>query len=546
MADGAPADPVGQAVAEALRDLVLGAHVAIDSAPHPPAELPSGTGVAAATGPGPGGRHLTVAVTLDRRTARLLEPQPTALGELLAAMPRAAVRTAAQLHGLGREAGPARAALWRAVRDTLAGEILAEHLAARLGTPVRAELVAETIDYLIELSGTRVEAHDLTHGVVITDALRDVPRLELRYPDDLRSAKRAPLLFDGRRSVLIVDPAGRARTELQAHRFDRLGGVVAAPRERDGWLDSGALVARGTSSLGGVGFYVRADRSIWTFADGRPLLVRRGEHWTAFPVELAASIGNMIGGGPAAEIVALAAFMISARPQGAILAIVDNAADLDGAVPLKDRFDLRDEIDPPAMRPETRLHHLLDAEPLDAETLARLAELDGATVIDRDARLLAYGAIVTTSDSEHEGARTAAARTLSHVAQVVLKVSVDGDITVFRDGGSVTTLLGHPATAPPPPRCSLRACAVSASPPWSTCAATRAAAATRSSVATRWRRGSGPPGSATGGSKRSAAGAGPCPARRTRACATSNSAPTPTTWAPRSSAARCTICSASP
>jgi hypothetical protein len=64
--------------------------------------------------------------------------------------------------------------------------------------------------------------------------------------------------------------------------------------------------------------------------------------------------------------------------------------------------------------------------------------------VDRDARLIAYGAIVGSADSEHEGARTAAARTLSNVAEVVLKVSVDGDITVFRRGAAITTLLGLP------------------------------------------------------------------------------------------------------
>jgi len=37
---------------------------------------------------------------------------------------------------------------------------------------------------------------------------------------------------------------------------------------------------------------------------------------------------------------------------------------------------------------------------------------------------------------------SAAARTLSLTALVVLKVSVDGDITVFREGRAVSTLLG--------------------------------------------------------------------------------------------------------
>ncbi len=302
----------------------------------------------------------------------------------------------------------------------------------------------ETIQFLIELSGSRVESHELTHGVVVADVLVDEPRLKFRYPDDIRAAKRAPLLFDGQRAVLVVDLDGRARTELQRHRFQRLApGARIEEAGNDDSLESGSLVAEATAALGGVGFYVRADRSIWTFADGVPLLVRSAEHWTAFPLELTASIENMIGGGPAAALLARAAFMISAQPGGAILAVVEHPADVDGTVSPKDRFDLRDDIDPTAMRPETRLHHLIDADDLDEHTLVRLATLDGATVLDRKGSLVAYGAIVNSADSQHEGARTAAARTLSETALVVLKVSVDGDITIFRGGRALTTLLGR-------------------------------------------------------------------------------------------------------
>jgi hypothetical protein len=207
-------------------------------------------------------------------------------------------------------------------------------------------------------------------------------------------------------------------------------------------------VADATRALGGLGFFVRADRSIWTFVEGQPLLVRRGERWTAFPLELTTAIANMIGGGEVAALVARAAFIISAQPQGAILAIVEDPVRLEGVVSQKDRYDLRDEIDPRAMRVETRLHHLIDAVELDEETLVRLAGLDGATVVDRDGNLIAYGAIVSSSDSQHEGARTAAAKTLSLTALVVLKVSVDGGITVFREGRAVSTLLGTGAGSP--------------------------------------------------------------------------------------------------
>jgi hypothetical protein len=443
----APADPVGDAITDALRDMVFGASVETSYTPSGsrPPPLDQRAGTEAATGPGPDGWQATIVVRLGERAARLIGPgTPRSLRELLAVLPGAALRAAEHLRPAAGS-GQAPPALRRAVRDTLAAEVLGSYVAARLGAPASERLVAETVEYLIELSGTRVEAHDLTHGVVVADVLKDTPRIELRYPEDLRAAKRAPLLFDGKRSVLVVDPDGRARTELQRHRLGRLGGEPAAAPTSEGWPESGSLVAEVTRVLGGVGFYVRADRSIWTFVDGQPLVVRRAEHWTAFPLELAASIANVIGGGRASVLVARAAFMVSAQPHGAILAIVDDPSAIDAVVPLKDRYDLRDEIDPAALRPETRLHHLIDTDDLDEHTLARLATLDGATILDREGRLLAYGAIVTTADSEQEGARTAAARTLSEAATVVLKVSVDGDITIFQSGAPVSTLLGHPA-----------------------------------------------------------------------------------------------------
>lgn len=444
----APADPVGEGVAEALAELLVGASVELSYAPAgtPRPEPTDAPGTASATGEGPDGWRTTLTVRLDERLAHLVRPSRwTSLTELLDALAPAGLRAAAQLRGHRGDAGePLPPAMRRALRDTVASEVLALYLASRVGAKAGAELVAEIVEFLVELSGTRVEAHDVTHGVVVTDVLHDAPRIELRYPAAVRAAKRAPLLFDGQRSVLVVDPEGRARTELQRHRFRLLAPDAAPPTSGDGLVRSGSLVADATRVLGGVGFFVRADRSVWTFVDGQPLLVRRGEHWTAFPLELSAWIADMIGGGEAAALVARTAFVVSALPGGAILAIAGDTGQLDGVVSPKDRYDLRDEIDPEAMRPETRLHHLIDAADLDEQTLTRLAVLDGATVLDRSGRLLAYGAIVTSADSQHEGARTAAARTLSETADVVLKVSVDGDITIFRGGAEVTTLLGRP------------------------------------------------------------------------------------------------------
>jgi len=447
-----PDDPVGGAVAESIAGIFRWSTVELRYSPDdtPPPPQPHEPATASGTGPGPPGWRITVTVRLRSRIAPRLTPASMPLLEVLSALPGAGLRAAARFsttpdaggHGVG--ALPLTPALRRALRDTIVVEALSRHPAYDPDRTASSDLIANTVEYLIELSGTRVESHDLTHGVVITDVLRDTPRLRFEYPGDLRAAKRASLLFDGQRSLLVVDRDGRARTELQGHRLDRLiPGAARLDADDVPFSHSGSLVAEATRRLGGIGFFLRADRTIWVFAGGQPLLLRGGEHWTAIPLELATAVASASGArDTAAGLLVQAAFIISAQQRGAILAIVADPDSLDGIVPAKDRYDLRDAVDPAAMQTETRLHHLIDAGDLDAQTLARFAALDGATILDRDGNLLAYGAIVASADSHHEGARTAAAMTLSQTAEIVLKVSVDGDITVFRAGEAIATLLG--------------------------------------------------------------------------------------------------------
>ncbi|MFV0315792.1 MAG: hypothetical protein ACK5O2_02380 [Microthrixaceae bacterium] len=450
-------DAVDDVIVEALTEVLFDSRAQIDFVagdvpPEPPAPA---IGSAWASAPGPGDGYSTVSIQLSDRFAHVLADHGSLpFTELLELIPAAALATAQRMRTTRGRVRYLPPTARRVARDTLTAEILNSYLRARVGVDDPGELTAEVIEYLIEISGTRVEASELSHGVVIADALKDIPRIDLRYPADLRAAKRAPLLFDGEQSVLVVDPQGRARTEVQRHRLPALepldGSSAARGRTApEMGLANQSLVADATRLLGGIGFLVRKDRSIWTFVDGMPLLVRRAERWTAFPLALTGSINDLTDGAPAAALVARTAFLISTRPKGAILAIVDEPDDVAHVVPTKDRYDLRNEFDPVAMRPETRLHHLIDTEDLDEFTLARVAALDGATILDRDGALVAYAAVVASSDSVQEGARTAAARSLSRDASVVLKVSIDGDITIFKDGSEVVTLLGSTSLGGP-------------------------------------------------------------------------------------------------
>ncbi len=445
-----PPDPVGIAVAEFVGELLSLATIKLHYRPigwePTPEEEPDGSGepVAAESRQILDGWVTTLIVDFEDRIPASIAEAQSELGQTLESLPAAALNAAVRFQAVnsGPNGDTLTPSLLRALRDTIIVEFLAQHPIWDGDESDHRRLLAETIEYLIELSGTRVESQDLTHGVVITDALTEEPRLTISYPSGLRPAKRSPLLFDGRRAVLVVDEKGRARTELQAHRIDQL--IPDAPDltpERKPFSDSGSVVAHATEKLGGIGFYLRADRSIWAFVDGRPLVVRRSEHWKAFPVWLTRALQETVGQGTAVELVVQAALIVSMQEKGAIFGIVGSTDALGSAVAQKDRYDLRDDLDPNAMQPETRLHHLIESTDMDAQTLARLASLDGATIVDCQGNLLAYGAILTSRDSQHEGARTAAARTLSLIAETVLMVSQDGEITVFQEGRVITTLL---------------------------------------------------------------------------------------------------------
>ncbi|HTO00994.1 MAG TPA: hypothetical protein VL068_09995, partial [Microthrixaceae bacterium] len=331
-----PDDPAADMVAESISEILLGAKVEISYSPLGEEDQESRPyePTASAQGAGPPGWSMEIRLKLNPRLASLSGSDGSVLRELLESLPQAGLNAAAEFRPAVQSTavGPA---LKRAIRDTVVAEVLTILLSVRFQHPIRRELIDETFDFLIELGGIRVESQDLTHGVVITDGIKDEPRLRFSYPEDVREAKRAPLLFDGHRSILVVDSQGRARTEFQRSRPDRL--------ER---IDHGAgdsLAAEATLQLGGLALMLESDRTIRAFIDGQPLLVRRGEHWTAFPLELGRAITKMVGGGSAAQLIVQAALRISSERHGAILAIVSDPDSLQGIVPLKDRYDLRNE-----------------------------------------------------------------------------------------------------------------------------------------------------------------------------------------------------------
>lgn len=69
----------------------------------------------------------------------------------------------------------------------------------------------------------------------------------------------------------------------------------------------------------------------------------------------------------------------------------------------------------------------------DRRVVSDIASLDGAVVVDRSGRLVAYGAMTKSSRSAEQGARTRAALAASREG-VAIKVSADGEIGFYRAG----------------------------------------------------------------------------------------------------------------
>jgi hypothetical protein len=364
-------------------------------------------------------------------------------------LPGSAMRALARLTASSALWDPSFPSLRRALREVVIAEVVADRLelrsSARVGVDAIVATVAETLDYMEELAAGRLEGAPITHGVVIT--VEDAGTVEhhdvIPYPGDLRSLKRTPLLFDGTHATLLVSLVGGALGGVSRDSLPDPPPGVAAIGSFDEFpgLD-GALTAAASAVYGGIGIYLRADRSIWVFDRGQPLFIRRTTTWKSVAFESFIGLLEFHGQTtPAiAQRLAHAALRLSMQGHGAVLAIASGRAALDGRLEERDRYA---SMAPGEARvSEDALHRLLPAREMTTpSSLARLARLDGATVIDRAGSVLAFGAIVRIGESRGEGARTAAARSLSQAVDLAMSVSQDGPISVFRHGDPLLEIL---------------------------------------------------------------------------------------------------------
>ena len=431
-------DPWGDAVQSFLVDLLGSPDVHVVTGEAPSDQPDSSSVMVTEQVLGPDGRSRQVRVHSSQTATN---NGPPVVPEELSDLPGAALRALSRVTDPFSTPTAIYPSISRALREVVLAEVLADKLFQRVGPEPGvggiAELVAAILDYFERLAASRHEGLPLTHGVVVASQLHGLAELDppVRYPGRLPTRKSTPLLFDGTEWVLVLGPSGHA-----------LGGFGrdSLPRseQEPGGLDTfdelpgldGALTAAASHTFAGVGFYLRSDRSIWVFDNGAPLFVKRSNRWKSIAVRgFSSAVADWGGVEPAvADRVARAAIRLSLQGQGAILALAERLDSIDGVVEPKDRYPVPEGS---AQDVDAELNRLIPPGGLlSSGWLARLARVDGATIIDRNGRLLAFGAIVHSFESGSEGARTAAARALSTRVSVAIAVSQDGPITVFVDG----------------------------------------------------------------------------------------------------------------
>jgi hypothetical protein len=317
----------------------------------------------------------------------------------------------------------------------------------------RADLIASVIELLRVAALSSYENRVISTGVLLLNTREDpcrpaaaVKAAAPAYSQSLTSIRSFYRLADGVNTVFLANSDGQLLDLVDVGRWcDGVGETRPMPVA---CAQRYAAHARATRHHGHVCAVLSPSREIKIFAEGVEVFAFRGAEWHLLDLQAkyrvwAEAVAN--------DELALQLFQIALDladvREGALLVVIREPADVAEVVGPADRLDVPmatpSAPEMPSRRDLLRLIEGRTATTIDPSVLAALATLDGATVVARDGRLLAAGAILRHLPSDDlgngsgiiEGARTSAALAASRFGPV-LKVSEDGIITFF-DGERV-------------------------------------------------------------------------------------------------------------
>jgi hypothetical protein len=338
------------------------------------------------------------------------------------------------------------------IEDRYVGSFLDHRTYAIEAKEAKADRIASVIELLRVAALSSYENRPISTGVVLLGTPNDPCRPDAppstsapSYTESTTAIKSLFRLSDGVRTVFLANSEGRLLDIIDIERW-------ASQVSRHQTLQVPCAKAyqphaRATLQQGHVCAVLSPSREIKIFAEGAEIFTFRGAAWHLLDLQAKyKQWAEAVGAEALAMQIFQTALDLSDAREGALFVVArDTANAVEQLVAPADRLDVPHAGSGRDGKPSRRdLLDLLEGRSLtdlDPNVLEALASLDGAIVVDQNARLLAAGAILRHPPSAEleagvvEGARTTAALGASKFGPV-LKVSEDGIITFF-DGEKV-------------------------------------------------------------------------------------------------------------
>ncbi len=315
--------------------------------------------------------------------------------------------------------------------------------------------IADAIEVLRICSSSTYENRRINTGVLLFgdggDPCHDPPprpRGALPYAKPLTTTRTFYRLSDGMRTVALVDRGGCMveLVDIAEWAAPFAGMPLPAP-------SAARFVAHSRATLCGdhVCLVLTPNGEIKIFAAGMQMFSFLDGRWRLSDVvEKYRAWEHAVGSPALADRLFTTAINLAERRRGGLFIVLNDASAAEHLVAMADRLDASARVHDrrEGVASKDQFQYLLRGRSvldLTATVLESIARIDGAIVLDRDANLLAFGAIVRLHfdpalDREvSEGGRTTAAMVASRYGEV-LKVSEDGVVVCYSSGRAVWEL----------------------------------------------------------------------------------------------------------
>ena len=309
-------------------------------------------------------------------------------------------------------------------------------------SPARRDVVADAIEVLRESSLITYENRRISTGVIVMGAEPDpdrtspnLPRFATPYTSSLVSIKSFHRLCDGLHTVFLVNPEGMLVELVDVEQFSGVSHAKHTPVPSPARYRPHSLA---TVHGGHICLVLTPNGEIKIFAGGVQVFHFLEGRWHLTDIrEKYHQFHQAIGRADFAERLFTAALNLAENRRGGLFVVLDNP---ESARDLVASDDLLDERVPTASK--AQVHYLLYQKrvlEMELSVLQSIARVDGGIVMDREGRLLAFGAILRHSGAilaAQEGGRTTAAVHASRFGLAV-KISEDGLVSFYRGGAKV-------------------------------------------------------------------------------------------------------------